>query len=118
MGFYGMLIGGWASGAKYALLGAAGGRALVSYEVAFTLSIIGVVMLAGTLSLEDIVNARSHHPASSLSPSASRSSTGRAGRAQPPALRPPGGRGEIVAGFHTEYGGMSSRCSRSPSSST
>ena len=45
MGFYGMLIGGWATGSKYALLGGLRAVAqLVSYEVAFTLAIIGVVI--------------------------------------------------------------------------
>jgi NADH-quinone oxidoreductase subunit H len=59
MGFYGMLLGGWAAGSKYALLGGLRAVAqLVSYEVAFTLSIIGVIMQAGTLSLNGIVRAQ------------------------------------------------------------
>ena len=63
MGFYGMLIGGWASGSKYALLGGLRAVAqLVSYEVAFTLAIIGVVLQAGTLSLQGIVNAQVDYP--------------------------------------------------------
>src|SRR4029078_7144415 len=50
MGFYGMLIGGWASGSKYALLGGLRAVAqLVSYEVAFTLAIIGVGLQSGAL---------------------------------------------------------------------
>ena len=52
LGFYGMLIGGWASGSKYSLLGGLRAVAqLVSYEVAFTLAMLGVIMQAGTLSL-------------------------------------------------------------------
>ena len=63
MGFYGMLIGGWASGSKYALLGGLRAVAqLVSYEVAFTLAIIGVVVQAGTLSLQGIVDAQHDYP--------------------------------------------------------
>ena len=63
MGFYGMLIGGWASGSKYALLGGLRAVAqLVSYEVAFTLAIIGVVIQSGTLSLQGIVNAQARLP--------------------------------------------------------
>jgi NADH-quinone oxidoreductase subunit H len=63
MGFYGMLIGGWASGSKYALLGGLRAVAqLVSYEVAFTLAIIGVVIQSGTLSLQGIVNAQQDYP--------------------------------------------------------
>src|SRR3954454_11071395 len=63
MGFYGMLIGGWAAGSKYALLGGLRAVAqLVSYEVAFTLAIIGVVIQSGTLSLQGIVNAQTDYP--------------------------------------------------------
>jgi NADH-quinone oxidoreductase subunit H len=59
LGFYGLLIGGWASSSKYALLG--GMRAiaqLVSYEVAFTLAVIGVIIQAGSLSFVTISNAQ------------------------------------------------------------
>ena len=59
IGFYGLILGGWASGNKYSLLGAARTAAqLVSYEVAMGLSVIGVVMMAQSLSLVDIVNAQ------------------------------------------------------------
>ena len=59
LGFYGLILGGWASGNKYSLLGAARNAAqLVSYEVAMGLSIVGVVILAQSLSLVDIVNAQ------------------------------------------------------------
>src|SRR5437868_723533 len=50
--FYGILLGGWASGSKYSFLGSMRGAAqLISYEVAQALSLVGVVITAGTLSL-------------------------------------------------------------------
>jgi NADH-quinone oxidoreductase subunit H len=61
LGFYGLMLGGWASGNKYSLLGAARNAAqLVSYEVALGLSIVGVVMISGSLSLVDIANDQSN----------------------------------------------------------
>ncbi len=57
--FYGVMLGGWASGSKYSFLGAMRGAAqLISYEVAQGLSLIGVVITAGTLSLTGIVRAQ------------------------------------------------------------
>src|ERR687895_1844307 len=57
--FYGLMLGGWASGSKYSFLGSMRGAAqLVSYEVAQGLSLVGVIMTAGTLSLTEIVEAQ------------------------------------------------------------
>jgi NADH-quinone oxidoreductase subunit H len=57
--FYGILLGGWASGSKYSFLGSMRGAAqLISYEVAQALSLVGVVITAGTLSLTGIVHAQ------------------------------------------------------------
>ena len=54
--FYGLVLGGWASGGKYAFLGSMRAAAqLISYEVSQGLAIIGVVMQAGSLSLTEIV---------------------------------------------------------------
>jgi NADH-quinone oxidoreductase subunit H len=61
--FYGLMLGGWASGSKYSFLGAMRGAAqLISYEVAQGLSLVGVIMMAGSLSLTEIVQAQSHLP--------------------------------------------------------
>jgi NADH-quinone oxidoreductase subunit H len=55
--FYGLMLGGWASGSKYSFLGSMRAAAqLISYEVAQGLSLVGVVMMTGSLSMTDIVN--------------------------------------------------------------
>jgi NADH-quinone oxidoreductase subunit H len=57
--FYGIMLGGWASGSKYSFLGSMRAAAqLISYEVSQGLALIGVVMTAGTLSLTGIVEAQ------------------------------------------------------------
>jgi NADH-quinone oxidoreductase subunit H len=57
--FYGIMLGGWASGSKYSFLGAMRGAAqLISYEVSQGISLIGVVITAQTLSLTGIVHAQ------------------------------------------------------------
>jgi NADH-quinone oxidoreductase subunit H len=57
--FYGLMLGGWASGSKYSFLGAMRAAAqLISYEVSQGLAIVGVIMMTGTLSLTGIVEAQ------------------------------------------------------------
>jgi NADH-quinone oxidoreductase subunit H len=57
--FYGIMLGGWASGSKYSFLGAMRGAAqLISYGVSQGLALVGVIMTAGTLSLTGIVHAQ------------------------------------------------------------
>jgi len=56
IGVYGIMIGGWASNNKYALLGAVRASSqMISYELAMSLSIITIVMMTGSLSMRDIV---------------------------------------------------------------
>jgi NADH-quinone oxidoreductase subunit H len=59
LGIYGVVLAGWSSNNKYSLLGAIRASAqMISYELPLGLSIIGVVMLAGSLSMVEIVNAQ------------------------------------------------------------
>jgi NADH-quinone oxidoreductase subunit H len=109
IGFYGLILGGWASGNKYSLLGSARTAAqLVSYEVAMGLSIIGVVMMAQSLSLVDIVHAQQDTVWYILFQPlgfvifliAAVAETNRAPFDMAEA------ESELVAGYHTEYGGL------------
>ncbi len=60
LGIYGIVLGGWASNNKYALLGGLRSAAqMISYELSLGLSVVGVVMLSQSLSLVQIVNAQS-----------------------------------------------------------
>ncbi len=57
IGVYGIMIGGWASNNKYALLGAVRASSqMISYELAMSLAIIAIVMMTGSLSMKEIVN--------------------------------------------------------------
>jgi NADH-quinone oxidoreductase subunit H len=57
--FYGLMLGGWASGSKYSFLGAMRAAAqLISFELSQGLAIVGVIIMAGTLSLTEIVEAQ------------------------------------------------------------
>jgi NADH-quinone oxidoreductase subunit H len=59
LGVYGVALGGWASNSKFALLGGIRGAAqMISYELALGLSLVPIVMLAGSFSLVEIVSAQ------------------------------------------------------------
>ncbi len=56
MGFYGILIGGWASNNKYSLLGAVRASSqMISYELAMALSLVALIMTTGSMNIRDIV---------------------------------------------------------------
>ena len=56
LGVYGIVLGGWASNSKYPLMGAMRSSAqMLSYELSLTLSVVGVLMIANTLSLAQLV---------------------------------------------------------------
>ena len=64
IGVYGVALSGWSSNNKYSLFGSLRASAqLVSYELALGLSLVGVVLRAGSLSLRDIVDSQSAHGA-------------------------------------------------------
>ena len=109
LGVYGFILGGWSSESKYALLGSMRTCAqLVSYEVSLALSVLGVVIMAETLSLTDIVAAQSDTIWYAVPQFVGLIVFLLAGTAET-ARAPfdlPGAEQELVAGYHTEYGGM------------
>ena len=109
LGVYGFILGGWASDSKYSLLGAMRTCAqLVSYEVSLALSVLGVVMMAQSLSLVDIVEAQGNdvwYIVPQLVGFVVFFIAGTAETARAP-FDLPEAEQELVAGYHTEYGGM------------
>ncbi len=109
IGVYGFILGGWSSDSKYALLGSMRTCAqLVSYEVSLALSVLGVVIMAGTLSLTEIVAAQDDtwwYAAPQFVGLIIFLLAGTAETARAP-FDLPEAEQEIVAGYHTEYGGM------------
>jgi len=111
LGVYGIIIAGWASNSKYAFLGALRSAAqVVSYEIAMGFTLIGVLILAGSLRLSDIVLAQSGSmldwyfiPLFPLFIVYFISVLAETNRAPFDVAE---GESEIVAGFHVEYSGM------------
>ncbi|MFQ3187810.1 MAG: NADH-quinone oxidoreductase subunit H [Gammaproteobacteria bacterium] len=111
LGVYGVIIAGWASNSKYALLGAMRSAAqIVAYEIAMGFSLVGVLMAAGSLNLGDIVNSQAggiYHwfiiPLFPLFMVYLISGVAETNRAPFDVAE---GESEIVAGFHVEYSGM------------
>ena len=62
LAIYGVVLGGWASNSRWALLGGIRGAAqMISYEIAMGLALIGAVMAFGTLDMQAIARAQGHH---------------------------------------------------------
>jgi NADH-quinone oxidoreductase subunit H len=108
LAFYGLVLGGWASGSKYSFLGAMRAAAqLISYEVALGLSLLGVAMTAGSLSLVDIVEHQDGmwFVVPQFVGFCIFLVAGFAETARSP-FDLPEGDAEIVGGYNTEFGGM------------
>lgn len=110
-GVYGVILAGWASNSKYAFLGAMRAAAqVVAYELAMGFALVGVLMAAGSLNLNDIVRAQSggflHWYWLPLLPLfLVYFISGLAETFRLP-FDMAEGESEIVAGFHVEYAGM------------
>ena len=112
MGVYGIIIGGWASNSKYAILGALRSAAqVVSYEIAMGFALVGVLVASGTMNLSGIVNAQAGDmgvlewfwlPLFPLFIIYFISGVAETNRAPFDVAE---GESEIVAGFHVEYSG-------------
>ena len=108
LGIYGIVLGGWASNNKYALLGGLRASAqMISYELSLSLSVVGVVMLSQSLSLVQIVDTQARVWFIVLQPIGfliflicAVAETNRAPFDLPEAET------ELVAGFHVEYSSM------------
>ncbi|MBI1955815.1 MAG: NADH-quinone oxidoreductase subunit H [Acidobacteria bacterium] len=110
VGILGIILGGWSSNSHYPLLGALRSTAqLVSYEVALGFAVIGGLMVAGTLSMQQIVQRQLEQQvwfivyqpvAFFIYVVAALAETNRAPFDMPEA------ESEIVAGYHTEYSGF------------
>ena len=105
---YGITLAGWSSNNKYATLGGMRATAqMISYELALGLAFIGPILLAGSMSLQDIVVAQKNLPFMILQPLgaviymiATIAEVNRAPFDMPEAEQ------ELTAGYHTEYSGM------------
>ncbi len=111
LGVYGVIIAGWASNSKYALLGALRSAAqIVAYEIAMGFALVGVLMASGSLNLGDIIAAQQGSilhwywlPLFPLFLTYLIAGVAETNRAPFDVVE---GESEIVAGFHVEYSGM------------
>ncbi|MGA9269198.1 MAG: complex I subunit 1 family protein, partial [Lutimonas sp.] len=113
IGVIGILLGGWASNNKYSLIGAMrSGLQTVSYELSVGLSILTIVLLAGSLQISEIVEAQrtggwfilqGHIPAAIAFMIFMIAGTAETNRAPFDMVE---AESELGAGFHTEYSGM------------
>jgi NADH-quinone oxidoreductase subunit H len=111
MGVYGVIVAGWASNSKYALLGALRSAAqIISYEIAMGFALVGVLMAGGSLNLGELVSAQQGSvlhwfwlPLLPLFGVYFISGVAETNRSPFDVAE---GESEIVAGFHVEYSGM------------
>ncbi|MEN9435099.1 MAG: NADH-quinone oxidoreductase subunit NuoH [Pseudomonadota bacterium] len=111
LGVYGIILAGWASNSKYAMLSALRvGAQMVSYEIAMGFALVGVLMASSSLNLADIVHAQSGSifdwfiwPLFGLFLVYFISGVAETNRAPFDVAE---GESEIVAGFHVEYSGV------------
>jgi NADH-quinone oxidoreductase subunit H len=108
LGVYGVALGGWASNSKFSLLGGIRGAAqMISYELSLGLSLVPIVMLAGSFSLVEIVKAQESYPFILLQPAAFvifLISAMAESKRIPFDL--PEAENELGAGYHMEYSGI------------
>jgi len=108
IGIYGIVLGGWASGSTYALLGGLRSSAqMISYEVAMGLSLVAVFLYAGSLSTSEIVAAQDDlWFGLILMPSFIIYAISMVGETNRAPFDLPEAEGELVGGFHTEYSSL------------
>lgn len=108
LGVYSIVLGGWASNNKYSLLGSMRGSAqMLTYEVFMGLSLMGVVMMADSFNLREIVEAQRHcwFVIPQIVGFVVFLIAGLAETHRTP-FDLPEAEGELVAGYHSEYSGM------------
>jgi NADH-quinone oxidoreductase subunit H len=108
IGIYGIVLGGWASGSTYPLLGGLRSTAqMISYELAMSLSFVAVFLYAGSMSTSQIVDAQSNlWYAIALLPSFAIYLVSMVGETNRAPFDLPEAEGELVGGFHTEYSSL------------
>jgi NADH-quinone oxidoreductase subunit H len=108
IGIYGIVLGGWASGSTYSLLGGLRSSAqMISYEVAMGLSLVAVFLYAGSMSTSAIVEAQKDvWFGIALLPSFVIYVIAMVGETNRAPFDLPEAEGELVGGFHTEYSSL------------